>query len=197
TSALTVPVAQILVRNYIVDNISLDAAGFWQGIWKISDVYLTIVTTSLSVYYLPKLSEIQSDKELKKEILFGYKILLPIVAIIAVFIYMTKMPIIHLLFTDKFIPMKDLFTFQLIGDFIKIASWLLGILMVAKAMTRWYIAVEIIFNITFVIFSVLFINKGGLIGVTQAFALNYFLCLLFMIWLFRNLLFDKRVKNDN
>lgn len=195
TTALTVPVSQIFVRNYIADTISLDAAGYWQGIWKISEVYLTIITTSLGVYYLPRLSEITDDKELRKEIFSGYKILLPIVAVIAIFIYFIKVPLIHILFTDKFMPMIPLFKYQLLGDFIKMASWILGFLLLAKAMTRWFIATEIIFTLTFVILSKVLIDKFGIVGVTQAFAINYFIHLIFMIWLFRNLIFV-RGKND-
>ena len=59
TSALTVPVSHMIVRNYIGENLSWDDAGYWQGIWYISTMYLMVITTSLSVYYLPKLSEIQ------------------------------------------------------------------------------------------------------------------------------------------
>lgn len=195
-SALTVPVSQILIRNYIADTISIDAAGYWQGVWKISDVYLTIITTSLSVYYLPRLSELKNNYELRKEIFSGYKILLPTVAIIALFIYMIKIPIINILFTDKFLPMTELFKYQLIGDFLKISSWLLAYLMVAKAMTRWFIITEIVFSISFVLLSIFFVDKFGLIGVTQAFALNYFLGLIFMIWLFRSLIFNKKVENE-
>lgn len=196
TSALTVPVSQILIRNYISDTISIDAAGYWQGVWRISDVYLMIITTSLSVYYLPRLSEIKHKNELRKELFSGFKILLPIVAVLAVFIWLVKVPIIHILFTDKFMPMENLFLFQLIGDFLKIASWVLGFLMVAKAMTRWFVFTEIVFSLSFVLLSMFFVDKFGLVGVTQAFALNYFLCLLFMIWLFRDLLLGKKVKNE-
>jgi PST family polysaccharide transporter len=56
TSALTVPVSHLIIRNYIGENLGWDSAGYWQGIWYISSMYLMIVTTSLSVYYLPKLS---------------------------------------------------------------------------------------------------------------------------------------------
>lgn len=194
-SFLMVPLSQILIRNYIADTISIDAAGYWQGVWKISEVYLTIITTSLVVYYLPRLSEIDNKKELRKEIFYGYKILLPIVAIMALVIYVLKVPIIHVLFTDKFMPMKELFFYQLLGDVVKMASWILSFLMIAKAMTRWYVATEVIFCSSLVLFSKLFLDKFGLIGVTQAFALNYFLYLLFMIWLFKNLIFNKEEEN--
>jgi len=191
TSALTVPVSQIIARNYIADHLSLDAAGFWQGIAKISDVYLLIITSSLSVYYLPRLSEIKNNSDLRKELFNGYKIILPIVALMALGIYIFRDFIIKILFTDKFLAMSKLFGYQLIGDFFKIASWLLGYIMVAKAMTKYYIATEIIFSSCYVLLTIVLVNNFGLIGVTQAFMINYIVYLIVMIIIFKNLLFKR------
>ncbi|HHO42469.1 MAG TPA: O-antigen translocase [Epsilonproteobacteria bacterium] len=185
TSAMTVPLSHLIVRNYIGENLSWDDAGYWQGIWYISTMYLMIVTTSLSVYYLPRLSEIQDNKEIRREILNGYKIILPIVIVLALGIYLFREIAIEIAFTEKFMPMMELFAWQLIGDVIKIASWLLGYLMLAKAMTRIFIYTEILFSVLFVILSITFIEMFGLIGTTYAFSLNYFLYLIMMICIFR------------
>lgn len=185
------PFIQLNVRDYIINHISLDAAGYWQGIWKISDVYLMLITSSIGIYYLPKLSEIKDDVLLKKEIISGYKTILPIVAIIALGIFFCRDLIIRILFTEKFMDMSNLFTFQLIGDFLKVSSWLLSYNLVAKARVKIVIFTELLFYSLFLTFSILFINKFGLIGVTYAFALDYFIYLLIMIYLFKNLLFKQ------
>jgi len=185
TSALTVPVSHLIVRNYIGENLGWDSAGYWQGIWYISTMYLMLVTTTLSVYYLPKLSEIQDNTELKKEIFNGYKIILPIVVITSILIFLLKEYIIIIVFSDKFMPMIELFTWQLIGDVIKIVSWLLGYLLIAKAMAKVFIYTEIGFSVLFVVFSVIFVDIFGLVGITYAYSLNYFLHLIVMIFIFR------------
>ena len=185
TSVLTVPVSHLIVRNYIGENLSWDDAGYWQGIWYISTMYLMLVTTSLSVYYLPRLSEIQDNLELKKEILNGYKIIMPIVIALALAIYVLREFVVYIAFSDKFLPMLELFKWQLIGDVIKIASWLLGYLMLAKAMTKVFIYTEIGFSVLFVLLSIVFIDSFGLVGITYAFSVNYFLYLIMMILIFR------------
>ena len=81
--------------------------------------------------------------------------------------------IIHILFTSEFLPMKPLFTFQLLGDFFKIGSWLLAFLMIAKSMTRTFIITESIFAISYVLLSYLFMNHFGIIGATYSFCINY------------------------
>lgn len=183
------PFVQLNIRDYIIHNVSLDAAGYWQGICKISDVYLMLITSSIGIYYLPRLSEIKNEVLLKKEIISGYKTMLPIVGLMALGIFLCRDLIIKILFTDKFMEMSNLFAFQLIGDFLKVASWLLSYNLVAKARVKVVIFTEMTFFSLFLIFSILFINKYGLIGVTYAFALDYFIYLLIMIYLFKDLLF--------
>ncbi|HEY5464529.1 MAG TPA: O-antigen translocase [Hanamia sp.] len=176
------PTMQILVRDRIILQFSVADAGYWQAVTKISDYYLGFITSVLGVYYMPKLSEIQSKIELRNEIMKGYKTILPIVAIIAFLLWLLKGFIIHVLFTPEFLPMKPLFTFQLLGDFFKIGSWLLGYLMVAKAMTKAYIISEIIFAASYVILSYYFMNHYGIIGATYSFCVNYGLYWILM-WL--------------
>jgi len=190
TSALTVPISHIIIRNYIGESLSWDDAGYWDAIWRISGVYLMVVTTTLGIYYLPRLSEIKDKAELRKEIFYGYKIILPIVVVMAIGIYFLRDVAISILFTKEFLPMRELFFYQLLGDVFKIASWLLGFIMVAKAMTRMFIITEIIFSVSFVLFSILLVNKFGIIGVTMAFAVNYFLYLITMIFIFKHTLWS-------
>ena len=184
-SALTVPVSHLIIREYIGKNLGWDSAGYWQGIWYISTMYLMLVTTTLSVYYLPRLSEIQDNKELRKEIFSGYKIIMPIVILASLIIFLLKEYVILIAFSKDFMPMMELFAWQLMGDVIKIASWLLAYLMLAKAMTKVFIYTEVLFSALFVGLSILFVDKFGLVGITYAYALNYFLYLVTMIFIFR------------
>ena len=189
TSALLVPVSQMVVRNYIGEHLSWTEAGYWQGVWRISETYLMLITMTLSVYYLPRLSELQKKSEIRKELLYGLKIIMPIVVLMAMTIFLLKDWVVALLFTEDFAPMKELFLWQLIGDVIKILSWLIAYQMLAKAMTKLFIFSEIFFVSTFVILNILCIDMYGLVGTTYAFALNYLLYLLFVIWKFRTVLF--------
>ena len=184
-SALTVPVSHLIIREYIGENLGWDSAGYWQGIWYISTMYLMLVTTTLGVYYLPRLSEIQENKELRKEIFSGYKIIMPIVILASLIIFLLKEYVILIAFSKDFMPMMELFAWQLIGDVIKIASWLLAYLMLAKAMTKVFIYTEVLFSALFVGLSILFVDKFGLVGITYAYALNYLLYLVMMIFIFR------------
>lgn len=173
TSAACVPVSHILIRTHLADTLGMDAAGYWEAMWRLSAAYLMLVTTTLSLYYLPKLSELKDPKEIKAEILQGYKIILPVAAACGLVIYLLRDFIIGVLFTSDFIPMRDLFAWQMVGDTLKIGSWILAYLMLGKAMTKLFISTEIIFAASFYGLTVMFTNLYGLEGVTIAHAVNY------------------------
>ena len=167
----------------------MDAAGYWEGMNRISGLYLMFVTTSFSVYYLPKLSELKSAVHLRIEIVKAYKIITPIIAASLLMIYLLKDLVINILFTKEFYPMKELFFWQMLGDFFKILSWILAFVMVAKSMTKIYVITEIAFSVFLVVLSMVFINYFGVVGATISYCLNYFLYFVVMIIIFKKLLF--------
>lgn len=173
TSAVCVPVSHILVRNHLGETLGWDAAGYWEAMWRLSSAYLMLVTTMLSVYYLPKLSELKGAREIKKEIIHGYKVILPVAALSGIIIYVLRDFIIVTLFTDGFSSMRDLFGWQMLGDTFKIGSWILAYLMLGKAMFKLFVIIEVAFSVGFVALAWLFIGVLGLEGVAIAHAVSY------------------------
>ena len=76
------PLAQIFVRDKIINDFGFNAAGQWQTVSRISDFYLSFVISVLSVYYLPKLSELKEISEVKKEIYATLKLVIPVVILL-------------------------------------------------------------------------------------------------------------------
>jgi PST family polysaccharide transporter len=92
--------------------------------------------------------------------------------------------------------MKNLFFWQLLGDFFKIMSWILAFLMVAKSMTKVYIITEILFSALLVGLSYYLIDRNGVIGATQSYCLNYFIYFVVMVIIFRKLLFKPNLESS-
>ena len=190
-SALTVPVSQIIIRNLVTSNLTISQAGQWQGMLKVSDSYLMLITTSLTTYYLPKLSSLKKKEDLKSEIFKGYKIILPIVITSCLFIYFMRYWIIQFLYSEDFLQMESLFSWQLLGDVFKISAWILGYVLVAKAQIKFFISVEIIFNTLYVVLAYILLKTNGLAGITMAYALNYFIFLIVMIIIFKQIILKR------
>jgi PST family polysaccharide transporter len=189
-SAIIVPLSQLMVRGYIAGKISVTEAGIWEGVNRVSGMYLMVVVTSFSVYYLPRLAELRNNFEIRKEVMSVYRLMVPFLIVASISIYVLRELIISILFTSEFSKMGELFPFQLLGDILKMSGWVLGYLMVAKAMTRTYIFMEILNYALFVVLSYILISYYGLRGATIAYATGHFVYLIGMFIIFRKMLFN-------
>ena len=172
-SAICVPLSQILIRAYLSQEFGLAYAGYWEAMIRLSTVYLMLVTTTLGVYYLPRLSELKMIDEIKKEVYLGYKFLFPLAVAGGVVIFVLRDWIINVLFSPSFAPMQSLFFWQMMGDALKIGSWILAYLMLSKAMTKLYISTEIIFTLSLIALTYVCTQLFGFEGVSMAHLINY------------------------
>ena len=188
TSAICVPLSQIFIRSYLTGEFGVNYAGYWEAMIRLSGGYLMLVTTTLSVYYLPRLSELSAISDIKKEVYQGYKLIFPLALLGALSVYFLRDWIIGVLFTDSFLPMRDLFLWQMIGDSLKIGSWILAYLMLSKAMTKLFIITEVIFASTLVGLTYICTKLFGFEGASIAYLVNYALYWIVMgTFIFRNL----------
>lgn len=172
-TAIVVPLSQILIRNHLVAEFDWQETGMWQAVTRMSDVYLMLITTTLTVYYLPRLAEIKSKSELQAEIIKVYRFILPLTAFGALLVYLLRDWIISLLFTQEFNAMRELLAWQLVGDVVKIGSWILGFVMLGRAMTKAYVWTEIIFAFSLFALTYLLTPYFGLSASVIAFFINY------------------------
>jgi PST family polysaccharide transporter len=189
-TAVVLPLSQWIVRNFLITHETKHNAGLWESMNRISNIYLMVITTSLSVYYLPKLASLKKDKEIRTEIFSVYKLLIPALVSFSLLLILCRYYIINILFSSDFQGMQNLFFFQLLGDVLKMATWVLGYVLVAKAMTKIYIIVEVTSCTLFVLLSLLFIDQYGTIGATIGYAAAFLCQFLVMIFIFRKLLFS-------
>lgn len=172
-SAVCVPLSQIVIRSYLTQEYGVVYAGYWEAMIRLSAAYLMLVTTTLGVYYLPRLSELSKIQDIKAEIYLGYKFIFPLAVISGIAIYFLRDWVIALLFSKTFLPMRDLFFWQMIGDSLKIGSWILAYLMLSKAMTKLFIITEILFAVTSILFTYICSQFFGFEGVSIAHLINY------------------------
>lgn len=183
TAGLCAPISHMFIRDILVSKFSLASAGHWQAVWKISEVYLAFFTTTLSVYFLPRIAEIRYAKELISEIVKIIKMILPFVAGSALLIYSLRHELVGWLFTAEFSPLTELLSWQLAGDVLKVTSWIFGYVLVGRTMTTAFITTEVIFSASFVLFAWFWTDQVGLRGVAIAHFCNYafYLCTMFLL----------------
>lgn len=187
-SSLSIPITLILIRNLMTERIGVNAAGNWQGLMRVSEGYLAVITAVFATYYLPKLSTLSSNGELRLEVFKMMKIVFPVVLTMTTVIYFSRYFLIELLYSSEFNKMEELFLFYLIGDVFKIMSWTLSYILLAKSMTKEYIFCEIGYSLFYIFLAHGLIDSLGEIGVVLSYLLSSLLYLLSMLFIFRHLL---------
>jgi PST family polysaccharide transporter len=113
---------------------------------------------------------------------------LPLVAVTAAMIYALREPLIVLLLSDQFLPVADVMAMQLVGDVLKVGSWVLAFTMVSHAMTRTFVATEIGFGVLQVALTYLLVHRVGLVGAAYGYAITYAVYWLAMLFVVRGLM---------
>ena len=191
-SAVVGPIIYIFIRNFITREASLAAAGFYEAMQRISGFYMMFITTLITFYFLPELTKAKSLDTERKLILAFYKGIIPIFGVGLVLIYFLRNFVIQVLLTKEFELVSDLFLWQLLGDFFRALSLILGIRFYAKKMMKDYFITEIISFAVLFSSSYLLIPKLGSEGAVMAYAITYGVYFVVLLIYFRELIYVKK-----
>ncbi|WP_348798952.1 O-antigen translocase [Flavobacterium adhaerens] len=183
------PIFNLQIRNFLIANVGLESSGYWEAITRVSNLYLLFIGTLMSVYFYPKIIRSKGEIQVKEVIWSFYKYILPVFILAMGIIYILKKVIVETLFTTDFLPVTDLFFWQLLGDVFKVAGMILGILLMARRNINHYIFIEITALIFLYFVSLFCIQEFGLQGVVIAQAIENLVYLLVLLLYFRKVLF--------
>jgi len=164
----------VAVRARIIRKAGLATAGNFDAAWSISMNQVTLVLASMQTYYMPELSRARSDRERREHVTGVMRMAIlasaPIIAAIA----MLKPVVILVLYSGKFAGAADFLRWTLVGDYLKVTSWVLAIPMIASADMRTFLAVDTLAQVVFLGSSwALAASRGPAEGAAMGFAACY------------------------
>lgn len=187
-TALLSPLIYHSIRSNLMSNYSLDTAGHWEAVNRLASFYLMFASTMLSIYFLPKLAQAQNRTETKKVFRNYYKSMLPLFAVGLIVLYVLREFVILVIFKRDFLPMTELFFWQLLGDFFKVGSLILAYQFFAKKLTKAFIITEVLSSLLLYISCTLLIENHGAEGAVMGYALTYFVYWIVLSVYFRKYL---------
>jgi PST family polysaccharide transporter len=188
-TAILTPIIYIFIRNSITSEVSIEASGWFEAMQRISGFYFMFISTLVSFYFLPELIKADSESEKLNLTKKFFTQVIPIFVIVLIGIYFCKDYIIKLLLTPDFYQVRELFIWQLIGDFFKAMSLILGIRFYAIKDIKGYLITESVSFLIFFATSLFFIPFYGAIGAVLSYAVTYLLYFLVLVFYFRKVLF--------
>ena len=182
--------ATLFVRFYLNKKLGYNYAGSWEGMWRLSAIYVMFITSTFQFYLLPTFSNM-TDTFLKKEVFKVWSYSIPAILISTASVYLLKDFIIRIIFSEEFLLINTIILFHLLGDIFKINTWVLGNVLISKAKTKAFIAFQIAWAIIFSTLVMLFVNNYGFAGVSYAYFGACAIHFLSMNFYFRKLLWIK------
>lgn len=191
-SAFCSPIIYLKIRVIAIDSLGIDTAGNWEAMNRISSFYMMFVSTLLSVYFFPRLSQSSTSIQTKGVFKEYFKTVVPMFILGGLLLYVGRDLFIRYIYSDKFVYLSDLFLWQLVGDLLKVCSLILGYEFFAKKLTKLFLISEIVSLFVLYLSSVVLLQKYNVQGLVMAHAFTYLVYLVMLIVIFRRIIFQKK-----
>ena len=178
--ATSVPVAQILMRDAMAQRFGWEQVGLWQGVIKLSDVYMQFVGVVLMNYVLPRYASAANLNLVVKEFKVSLLCLLSALLLGFIVLYSLRNFVVKLVFSDEFIPMTDFFLPQMIGDVFRTIASAISLIFMARGAVRVSVIFEIAQGVLIFCVFLMLLNTFGSMAPVYAHVITYALLAIFM-----------------
>lgn len=179
TTVISTPMVLVLIRTSIGDQLGWASAGYWEASWKIAELYLLVITTALTVYYVPQLSRAAPGPEERTLVVRTLTFAVGTSAVLAIAIYLLRDIVIPIMFSHEFSPVSTILGAQLTGSVIRIGGWVVSYHMIVRGKVRTMVFSELFFGSTLYAATVYLVGQLGIIGASYAFLLNSMIYAIF------------------
>ena len=169
-SALLVAAIAYVIRVVIVRDLGFAAAGMYQSATTLSGVYCGFILSAMAADFLPRLSSVASDDSACNRLVNEQAevgLLLAFPGICATLAFSPL--IVQLLYSGQFGPADEVLRWQVLGVFLRVASWPMGYLLLARRRATLYFWTELSYNLVHVGLLWIGIRVWGLPGTGVAF----------------------------
>src|SRR5262249_17899878 len=136
----------------------LERTGLFDAAWSISMNQVALVLASAQTYYLPSLSRALTTSERQAQVsrvlIASTLAAAPVIAALA----LLKPWILHMFYSPAFAEAGRYLRWTLMGDYLKVSSWILSVPMLAAADMK-------VFVISDLAVSVAFVGASGLLAI--------------------------------
>ena len=179
------PLVLTVMRMTVASSFGNDAAGIWQSVWKVSDFLFMAMSAILTVIILPRVSAKMSRGDFFR---MFHPLLLRIMGIslaMVAALYFGRSILVQVLFSQAYMGAVDYLPLQLVGDFFRAGGFALALVLIARAETKSFLAVEIGSEILLAAVTFVGIKLVEFNGPMAAYAFEnfcYFVVLYILVW---------------
>ncbi|WP_161786852.1 oligosaccharide flippase family protein [Cupriavidus sp. SK-4] len=163
--------AVIAVREVVSTQVSPEAAGLWQGMFRISDAVVAMAQAVVSFVLLPEVFRSDAPRQTLKKRLAGYALLVVLGFIVGVAILWRGADlVVKVLYSEQYAGISPLLWIELLGDAFKALAMPFVAFFIYQRNLRFSWALELTFSVCFVLATYILTGLAGLAGAAVAYA---------------------------
>jgi PST family polysaccharide transporter len=141
TGFMTVGVAY-LVRVMVSRNLGMESAGHYQAAWALAGLYVGFILQAMGADFYPRLTAVANDHAECNQLVNEQTEICLLLAGPGILATLTFAPVvIHLFYSAKFGPAIELLRWTCLGMLLRVGSWPMGYILLAKgAKGRFFIS---------------------------------------------------------
>ena len=184
---IVAPLVLMFVRSLVGTELGWNAAGIWQGVYKISDFFASIFSAVLGVLILPRISREMTRESFRKEFYPIFARMMGFTLVFCIILFFCRSLVVAILLSESYAPAANYMPIQLLGDFFRSGGWCFGMVLIARRETKAFLFVEVGANLLFAVATFVGIRLFEMNGPMMAYALENFVTLVALLIAVRRL----------
>ncbi len=136
-----------LVRIIVLRKIGAEAAGFYQAAWALGGLYVGFILQAMGADFYPRLTTIASDNSECNRLVNEQAEVSLLLAGPGLVATLTFAPlVIQLFYSARFEPAVEILRWNCLGMMLRVASWPMGFILLAKGERSLFFWSELVFN---------------------------------------------------
>jgi PST family polysaccharide transporter len=180
--------AAFLVRAMVLREEGLEAAGFYQAAWTLGGLYVGMVLQAMSADFFPRLSEVADNDELTNRYVNEQTEISLLLAGPGIIGTLALAPLLMVIFySSDFEAAVSVLRWICLGMALRVISWPLGFIVVARAEQRLFLLTEAIWTAANIGLCYFLITRVGLDGAGMGFLGSYLIHSVMIYFIVRRL----------
>lgn len=186
-AGLASTLGQLLVRTLVQRELGTDALGYFEAAWVISMTYIGFVLTAMGTDYYPRLTAASGDNAALNRLVNEQS---EVALLLAGPVFLGMLGVapwaVEILYSAQFAEAASILRWQILGDILKVVSWPLGYVMLARGQGRVFMFSEAFSMTIFVLATWIGLPIVGLKATGFGFLLMYVVYLPMVYWIVRS-----------
>lgn len=173
-SGVSAMVGTYLISITIARKLGIQANGLYIAAWSLSGLYANFVLNAMGADYYPRLTAVANNKAQLIPMVNRQAEISLLIAVPGIVGTLAFAPLaIHLFYSPAYAGAYEVMRWLILGVFLRLVSWPLGFILLAKGAARLFLVTEVLHQIIYIALVLVLIGPFGLAGVGAAFALLY------------------------